>query len=126
MIANGKTGVAGSQRQSVHPVSGDPWNLSGTRGTGRPPSSRRRDVARSHLWRAIAATVALALANPAQAAEPDLARAEQLVAEKRYQEAYDLLAPFGESMAHNGTFNYLAGRAALGTKQAEKARTLLT
>ncbi len=126
MIASGKTGVAGSQRQSVPPVSGDPWNLSGTRGTGRPPSSRRRDVARSHLWRAIAAAVALALANPAQAAEPDLARAEQLVAEKRYQEAYDLLAPFGESMAHNGTFNYLAGRAALGTKQAEKARTLLT
>ncbi|MGB8147042.1 MAG: hypothetical protein WCF00_01560, partial [Azonexus sp.] len=73
----------------------------------------------------MAAMIALALANPAQAAEPDLARAEQLVAEKRYQEAYDLLAPFGENMAHNGTFNYLAGRAALGNQQAGKARALL-
>lgn len=71
------------------------------------------------------ATVAILLASPAWAAEPDLVRAEQLVNERRYQEANSLLASFGEATAQSGTFNYLAGRAALGTGQPEKARALL-
>ncbi len=61
----------------------------------------------------------------AAADQPDLARAEQLLAERRYQEAYDLLAPFGETKADGASFNYLAGRAALGARQPEKARELL-
>ena len=73
-----------------------------------------------------AAALVLALGNVALAAEPDLASAERLVAEKRYQEVYDLLEPFRESMAGSGNFNYLAGRAALGTQQAAKAQALLT
>lgn len=107
---------ASGQRRSAPPGSRDSEGFPGAHG---------RRSAWPYLWNAIAAMIALALANPAQAAEPDLARAEQLVAEKRYQEAYDLLAPFGENMAHNGTFNYLAGRAALGNQQAGKARALL-
>ncbi|MGA9396576.1 MAG: tetratricopeptide repeat protein, partial [Azonexus sp.] len=73
-----------------------------------------------------AAALVLALGNVALAAEPDLVSAERLVAEKRYQEVYDLLEPFRESMAGSGNFNYLAGRAALGTQQAAKAQALLT
>lgn len=127
LFINVETGSADGQRQSAQPVSHDPGSLSGSRGRVRPPpSSRRRNDAQSHLWAAVSAAFALALTNVAWATEPDLARAEQLVAEKRYQEAYDLLAPFGESMAHSASFNYLAGRAALGAKQAEKARVLLT
>lgn len=125
MIASGKAGFAGIHRQSAQIVSGDSRRFSRAFGTGCSLSSRRRDVARSHPWTALAAAVVLALANPAWAAEPDLARVEQLVAERRYQEAYDLLAPFGEAKTGSSEFNYLAGRAALGTKQPEKARTLL-
>src|SRR5262245_4933573 len=62
---------------------------------------------------------------PAQVAtsSPDLARAEQLVKEKKYQEVYDLLSPFQASMSNNPKFNYLLGRAALGIGQAAKAET---
>ncbi len=74
---------------------------------------------------AIVASCAILLTNPAWADEPDLVRAEQLVTERRYQEAYSLLAPFGEAKGQSGTFLYLAGRAALGTGQPEKARALL-
>jgi tetratricopeptide (TPR) repeat protein len=106
---------ADSQRQLAQPVSDVSRSF-----------SVRRGAALSARGTAIAATLVLVLVNTALAADPDLERAERLVAEKRYQEAYDLLAPFGESMAHNGNFNYLAGRAALGTHQAEKAQALLT
>lgn len=128
MIASGKAGFAGIHRQSAQIVSGDSRRFSGAFGTGCSLSSKRRDVARSHPWTALAAAltaVVLVLSNPAWAAEPDLARVEQLVAERRYQEAYDLLAPFGDSGRQSGTFNYLAGRAALGSGQPEKARALL-
>ena len=67
----------------------------------------------------------LALAAPTLAAEPDLALAERLVAEKRYQEADALLAPFAATWGQNPSFTYLAGRAALGVKQPERARALL-
>ncbi len=86
---------------------------------------RVRRSSRSRLGMATLATCAVLLTCPAWADEPDLARAEQLLTERRYQEAYDLLAPFGEAKAHSGTFNYLAGRAALGAKQPERARMLL-
>ena len=79
----------------------------------------------SRWGRAIATTLAVLGSNPAWADEPDLARAEQLVSERRYKEAYTLLAPFGDGGAQGATFDYLAGRAALGTGQPEKARALL-
>lgn len=72
----------------------------------------------------VAALAALG-SDPARADEPDLARAERLVAERRYQEASSLLEPFSEAGGQSGTFSYLAGRAALGSGQPEKARALL-
>ena len=48
---------------------------------------------------AIVSLLGLVLANPALAAGPDLALAERLVAEKRYQEADELLAPFAGTHA---------------------------
>ncbi|HET9042835.1 MAG TPA: tetratricopeptide repeat protein [Burkholderiales bacterium] len=60
----------------------------------------------------------------AVAADPDLARAEQLVRDAKYQEAYDLLAPFEDARKGDAEFNYLLGRAALGTKRPEKALAL--
>jgi hypothetical protein len=59
------------------------------------------------------------------AADPDLVRAETLVREGRYPEAYDLLAPFRDARKDDAQFNYLLGRAALGTKRAEDALALL-
>src|SRR4249920_416318 len=40
------------------------------------------------------AALALLAANASLAQQPDLGRAEQLVKEGKYQDAYDLLAPF--------------------------------
>ena len=60
----------------------------------------------------------------AVAADPDLARAGELVREAKYQEAYDLLAPFEAARRDDAQFSYLLGRAALGTKRAERALAL--
>jgi tetratricopeptide (TPR) repeat protein len=49
-------------------------------------------------------------------------RAEQLVMERKYQEAYDLLNPLAQSLSGDSRFNYLLGRAALGIGQADKAK----
>lgn len=76
-------------------------------------------------WAALASFLMLHVCAPALAAEPDLALAERLVAEKRYQEADDLLAPFAQTQGQSPSFTYLAGRAALGVKQPERARALL-
>jgi len=99
----------------------------GSVGGQRHPSakSRLRNCAWSRLALALATVFAMLATGTAVADQPDLARAEQLLAERRYQEAYDLLAPFGETKADSASFNYLAGRAALGTRQPEKARELL-
>ncbi len=58
------------------------------------------------------------------AAEVDIPRGEQLVRDSKYAEAYDLLAPFADANKGNPQFDYLLGRAALGTNQAEKAKAL--
>jgi len=73
---------------------------------------------------AAAVAVCLIGAHPAFAAEPDLARAETLLREGRYQEAYDLLAPYEEARRGDTAYNALLGRAALKTNRADKARTL--
>ena len=86
---------------------------------GRSPVRRR--------WSYVCALVAvltLALAEEVTAADPDLARAEELLRAGKYQEAYDLLSPFEEAKKGDATFDYLLGRAALGTDRADKALTL--
>jgi tetratricopeptide (TPR) repeat protein len=73
---------------------------------------------------ALAAALTLTFANAALAQAPDLTRAETLVREGKYQEAYDLLAPSEDARKGDPQFNYLLGRAALGTKRPDKAREL--
>jgi tetratricopeptide (TPR) repeat protein len=73
---------------------------------------------------ALAVTAALFVATAALAQQPDLARAEQLVTAVKYREAYDLLAPFADARKDDAQFNYLFGRAALGTKRPDQARAL--
>jgi hypothetical protein len=58
-------------------------------------------------WAALASFLMLHVCAPALAAEPDLALAERLVAEKRYQEADDLLAPFAQTQGQSPSFTYL-------------------
>jgi len=57
----------------------------------------------------------------ALAGDVDLAHAEQLVREHHYQDAYELLVPAEQAMASDPRFNYLLGRAALGSNRAEAA-----
>ena len=59
-----------------------------------------------------------------QASSSNVDRAEQLVHEHKYQEAYDLLNPLETSLSGDSRFNYLLGRAALGIGQADKAKML--
>lgn len=87
------------------------------------PDARR--AARRRSRPLLAALLVLALSAPALAAEPDLALAERLVAEKRYREADELLAPFAATQGNSPSFTYLAGRAALGVRQPGRARDLL-
>lgn len=79
-------------------------------------------------WRAAAQILVLAtiglLANAASSATPDLSRAQQLVSEGKYQEAYDLLAPFEAAGPNDAVFTYLLGRAALGTQRGDTAKAL--
>ena len=55
------------------------------------------------------------------AASIDLAPAEQLIRDGRYQQAYDLLAPLETQGKGDAPFNALLGEAALQTHQADKA-----
>ena len=82
---------------------------------------RRRGRA---VLRTLVFGVTLIVANAALAADPDLARAEQLVLEGKYEEAYDLLAPLEDARSGDATFTYLLGRAALGTKRPDQAKAL--
>lgn len=70
------------------------------------------------------ASIAVLFASAAFAADPDVAGARQLVGEARYQEAYDLLAPFEAATAADADVAYLLGRAALGLQQGERAKVL--
>jgi tetratricopeptide (TPR) repeat protein len=72
---------------------------------------------------AVVVAMSLIFANSAFAADPDLARAEQLLRDGSYQEAYDLLAPFEAAGKDDAEFNALLGRAALKTNRADKALT---
>jgi tetratricopeptide (TPR) repeat protein len=66
----------------------------------------------------------MAASTCAHAADPDLARARQLLGEGRYQQAYELLQPSKTASGDDADFNLLLGEAALRTGRAEEARTL--
>lgn len=120
------SGVADGMTQPAQPVSRGSGRLCDSQKRVRPDTtSRCQNRAWSLPGTVIAAAFAIMLTAPVWADEPDLARAEQLVTERRYQDAYDLLASFGETKADSSTFNYLAGRAALGAGKPERARELL-
>jgi tetratricopeptide (TPR) repeat protein len=79
-----------------------------------------------HRWACLlAATALLCASGAALAADPDLARADALLREGRYQEVYDLLSPFAASQTADARFNYLLGRAAIETKRLDQAKALL-
>lgn len=64
----------------------------------------------------------IAFATCAQAAEPDLAHARQLLGEGRYQQAYELLQPRKTTAGDDADFNLLLAEAALRTERAEEAK----
>ena len=69
---------------------------------------------------AVLPTVLLACA--AFAAEPELSRARQLIAQGQGSEAYELLAPMAAAAKGKVEFELLLGEAALAAKRAEEAR----
>ena len=73
---------------------------------------------------------ALALTQSAWAAgaasEVDLSAAQTLIEQRRYDDAYGLLAPNAAKDTSSAQLAYLMGRAALGRGQAEQAREWLT
>jgi len=71
----------------------------------------------------IASVALLGIASSAHAADPDLARAAQLVHDGQYLQAHELLAPFETAAAGDASFDYLSGRAALGLRNFAEAKT---
>jgi tetratricopeptide (TPR) repeat protein len=63
-----------------------------------------------------------ALQGAALAAVADLPQARQLIADGRYQQAYELLQPLQDSSQGDAAFNLLLGEAALRTQRAELAK----
>jgi tetratricopeptide (TPR) repeat protein len=74
--------------------------------------------------RALVLGALLASQAAVMAASADLPRARQLVAEGRYQDAYELLQPFEAEAKDVPAFNLLLGEAALRTQRAEQAKAL--
>lgn len=71
--------------------------------------------------RAWAMALGMFAAGSAFGADADVARAEQLVREGKYQDAYDLLAPLEAASKGDAAFNAVLGEAALRTGRADKA-----
>ena len=91
--------------------------------TQRGPASRRRRKGRTGLH-AAAFVLLLCAQGLAFAADPDLARARQLLGEGRYQELYALLEPHAGSSQGDLAFNLLLAEAALRTDRAADAKAL--
>ena len=75
---------------------------------------------------ALAAAFSLACAGSTWAAGADLVAAGQFVKDGKYQEAYDLLAPFAAQHTDDAVFNALLGASALNTNHADLAVTYFT
>ena len=100
-------------RQSVYqapPVWGDRASVATAR------------FARAGSWLLLGALIALATC--ARAAEPDVARARQLLGEGSYQQTYELLQPRRTTAGDDADFNLLLAEAALRTERAEEAKAL--
>lgn len=82
-------------------------------------AARRRRVRHS-----VVAGLVLLVHGIAAAAEADLARARQLLADGRYQDAYQLLEPLKATAPGDASFNLLLGEAALRTGRADEAKAL--
>jgi tetratricopeptide (TPR) repeat protein len=63
-------------------------------------------------------------AEQSQASSTELTHARQLLHDGKYAEAYDLLSPMADASRGDPGFDYLFGRAALGTGHAEQAKEL--
>jgi hypothetical protein len=66
----------------------------------------------------------MAASTCVHAAGPDLARARQLLGERRYQQAYEQLQLLRPAAGADAEFNLLLGEAALRTGRAEEAKAL--
>jgi tetratricopeptide (TPR) repeat protein len=79
-----------------------------------------------HGWlRLLIACVIMQAATYVAASDADVTQAEALVTKGSYQQAYDLLTPLAGARGGDARFDYLLGRAALGTNRPEEARRLL-
>jgi predicted Zn-dependent protease len=74
--------------------------------------------------RALAAGLFVLLHALAAAADADLPRARQLLADGQYAQAYQLLQPLQATTRDDAAFNRLLGEAALRTGRADEARAL--
>jgi hypothetical protein len=74
--------------------------------------------------RTLAAGLCVLLHALAGAAEADLPRARQLLADGKYAEAYQLLQPLQAATRDDAAFNLLLGEAALRTGRADEAQAL--
>jgi tetratricopeptide (TPR) repeat protein len=95
--------------------------------TAKP--ARASAFAASAPARSMACGVALAVGLAAGGAVAQTrhtgdASAEALVREGRYAEAYELLGPLQDARGGDAWFDYLLGRAALGTRRAGEAKRL--
>lgn len=85
---------------------------------------RDRAPAGTGRGRRVAAGLLVFLHAMAGAAEADLPRARQLLADGQYPQAYQLLQPLQATTRDDAAFNLLLGEAALRTGRADEARAL--
>lgn len=74
--------------------------------------------------RSVAAGLLLLAHGFVGAAEADVARARQLIADGRYQDAYQLLEPSRAAAQGDASFNLALGEAALRTGRSDEAKAL--
>ena len=93
------------------------------RSTSLPSRARATDLRRraASALQYLVVAMGMAATSSAFAGDPDLARAEQLVRDGKYQDAYELLMPFESVSKGDAPFNTLLGEAALRTQRADRA-----
>jgi len=85
------------------------------------PRHASRNARGVRLAPALAALIFCVCARPISAAESDHSRAEALIREHEYAQAYELLTSSEEIGTEDPAVAYLIGRAALGTNRADAA-----